>query len=215
MSEEKINDLSTEELERLLAKRKQEQKEQARLARETYEAHRDTLVVDMIIKANKLHHEMVAFKNEAVAKLEEFRKVAQEYGEIRSNSKGGFSLRSSDQQLMVSYDRNTKSEYDERADLAEQLLREFLADKVKKRDKKAYQTIMALITRNSKTGQFNPVSINSLLSVEDNYDDERWVKAMKLFKESYNNIFISMSVSFYKKDGQDKDQLIPLTFASL
>jgi metal-responsive CopG/Arc/MetJ family transcriptional regulator len=215
MSQEKINDLSTKELKKLLDKRLQEEREQSRMAREAYETSRDVLVVDMIVKANKLHQEMVAFKNEAISKLEEFRKAAQEYGEIRSNSKGGFSLRSSDQQLMISYDRNTKSEYDERADLAEQLLREFLEDKVKKRDKKAYRTIMALITRNSKTGQFNPVSINSLLSVEDNYDDERWVKAMKLFKESYNNIFISMSVSFYKKDSQDKDQLIPLTFASL
>jgi hypothetical protein len=215
MSKENLKDLSLDELEALLEKRKKEEKEASRLARATYEAERDRLVTELISQAEKINQQMVAFKNEAVDKLEQFRETAKKYGDIRSNSKGGFSLRNTDQTLMVSYDRNTKSEYDERADLAEEQLRSFLEDKVKKRDRKAYRTIMALLTRNRKTGQFNPVGINSLLAIEDNYEDERWHKAMQLFKESYTNISISMSVSFYKKNDQDKDILIPLTFASL
>jgi hypothetical protein len=210
-----LKQLSDEELESLIAERRKARKEQDRLARESYESLRDEMVKDLSHKAMKLHEQMVALKNEALTRLEKFRNTAREYGDIRSNSKGGFSLRTTDQSLMMTYDRNTKSEYDERATLAESLLKEFLEDKVKTRDKKAYRTIVSLLTRNRKTGQYNPVSINSLLSIEDNYDDERWIRAMKLFKESYNNIFISMSVSFYRKDDQDKDQLIPLTFASL
>ena len=207
--------LTVEELEALLAEKKSQQREEQRKAREAYEKDRDSLVTDLIMEATKLNNRMAEFKREAIVKLEEFRQKANEYGEIRSNSKGGFSLRNTDNTLMVSYDRNTKSVYDERADLAEAQLKEFLESTVKKRDKKTYRTVMALLTRNSKTGQFNPVSINSLLAIEDNYTDERWVKAMQLFKESYNNLFISMSVSFYRKNAQDKDVLIPLTFASL
>jgi len=214
-SDDVLKQLSDEELESLIADRRKARKEQDRLARESYESLRDEMVKDLSHKAMKLHEQMVALKKEALTRLEEFRNTAREYGDIRSNSKGGFSLRTTDQSLMMTYDRNTKSEYDERATLAESLLKEFLEDKVKTRDKKAYRTIVSLLTRNRKTGQYNPVSINSLLSIEDNYDDERWIRAMKLFKESYNNIFISMSVSFYRKDDQDKDQLIPLTFASL
>lgn len=216
MKEEKpVVQLTDEELEELLRKRKEEKREKIRLARMSYEATRDNLVKDLAAKAQKLHEQMVALKNESIARLEEFRLTAQEYGDIRSNSKGGFSLRTSDQSLMISYDRNTRSEYDERANLAEELLKEFLEDKVKSRDKKAYRTIMSLLTSNAKTGQFNPTSVNSLLSIQDNYDDDRWKRAMKLFMESYSTLFISMSVSFYKKNSQDKDELIPLTFASL
>jgi hypothetical protein len=38
---------------------------------------------------------------------------------------------------------------------------------------------------------------------------------MKLFKESFNTRLISMNVSFFEKDGMDKDRLIGLTFSSL
>jgi len=210
-----IEQLTDEQLDALISKRQQAKKEADRLARQTYEASRDEMVKGLTHKALKLHLEMVALKSEAITKLEEFRKAAQQYGDIRSNSKGGFSLRTTDQTVMLAYERNSKSEYDERAVLAEELLKEFLEDKVKKADLQAYRTIVSLLTRNKKTGQYNPVSINSLLSIEDNYNDDRWHRAMKLFKESYQNRFISMNVSFYRKNDQEKDELIPLTFASL
>jgi len=210
-----INKLSEAELQEALRKKQAERQEQQRLARESYEAERDTLVKNMVKEAKDLHMKMIGFKAQTITRLENFRDTARKYGDIRSNSKGGFALRNTDQSMKVSYDRNTKSEYDERASLAEDLLKEFLVDKVKKRDQKTYRMITSLLTRNKTTGEFNPVSINSLLAIEDNYSDERWKKSMKLFRESYNNILISMSVSFFVKDDQDKDQAIPLTFASL
>jgi len=210
-----INKLSEAELQEALRKKQAERQEQQRLARESYEAERDILVKNMVKEAKDLHMKMIGFKAQTITRLENFRDTARKYGDIRSNSKGGFALRNTDQSMKVSYDRNTKSEYDERASLAEDLLREFLVDKVKKRDQKAYRMVTSLLTRNKTTGEFNPVSINSLLAIEDNYSDERWKKSMKLFRESYNNILISMSVSFFVKDDQDKDQAIPLTFASL
>lgn len=213
--QEVLKQLTDEELDALLEKRRQEKKEAERLARQSYEELRDALVREFVHKAIKLNRDMVALKNEVITRIEEFRQAAQQYGDIRSNSKGGFGLRTSDGNFLLSYERNTKSYYDERAQLAEELLKEFLEDKVKKRDLKAYRTIISLLTRNKKTGDFNPVSINSLMTIQDNYDDERWHRAMKLFRESYQNTLISMSVSFYRKDDQNKDQLIPLTFASL
>lgn len=208
------NELTIQELETLLEEKKKEQKELEKKQRVEYESERDALVKELVEHAELLSGELKLFKTTAVKKLDEFSKKAKQYGDVRSNSKGGFGLRSSDKNLKVVYGRNTKSEYDERAAVAEQLLKEFLEDKVKKRDIKDYKTISALLSRN-KSGDFNPVSINTLLSIDDNYDDQRWIKAMKLFKESYNNIFISMSIEFFRKDDQDKDVSIPMTFASL
>ncbi len=206
--------LTEKQLIELLKKKQQERKKQEKTERQEYEQKRDALIEELVYKAEEINKEMTLFKHNTIKKLEEFRVEANKYGDIRSNSKGGFSLRTSGHQLRIMYRRNTKSEYDERAAFAEQLLKEFLEDTVKKRDLKTFKTINALLSRN-KENDFNPVSINSLLAIEDNWDDPRWIKALKLFKESFNNIFISMSVEFSRKDEQDKDISIPLTFSSL
>ena len=208
-------ELTSAQLKELLKKKEKEEREQYLEKKKAYEAERDRIVTELTTKAKKLHTQMVAFKAEAMEMMEGFRIMAKEYGDIKGNSKGGFGLRSADGQMKVILERNTKTEYDERANQAEELLREFLLDKVKKKDQSTYRTIEALLTRNKKTGQYNPVGINSLLAIEDNYDDDRWRKAMKLFRESYQVIDVSMNVAFFEKDTMGKDDLIPLTFASL
>ncbi|MDR2887684.1 MAG: DUF3164 family protein [Bacteroidales bacterium] len=209
-----ISRLSVEELRKELERREAEAKEARLIARERYERERNALVTDLMADAVWLENKMKVFKSGALARLNGFRQLALEYGEIRSNSKGGFLLRHSETQEVVSLDRNTVPEYDERASLAEQLLKEFLEEKVKKRDKQTYRTISALMERNKK-GDYTPSRIASLLKIRDNYDDEKWVKAMQLFEESFQVRDISYSVSFYRKDTMGKDQALCLTFASL
>jgi hypothetical protein len=215
MKDLNLNDLTEEQLEELLAERRRKKQENERLAKESYEYHRDLLVNELTDEAEKIHLQLVEFKAKSIIRLEQFRTAAKKYGDIRGNSKGGFGLRSKDGNRKVALERNVKSEYDERAALAETLLKEFLEDKVLKKDKQTYRTITALMTRNKKTGDYNPTSINSLISIEDNYTDERWIKAIKLFKESFRVVDVSMSVGFYKKDEQGKDESIPLSFSSL
>lgn len=215
MSKKELNELSAKDLEKLLVQKKREEKAARLEKKQAYETERDKLVWPLVEAAKRLHGQMSAFKSDAMSSMEGFRETAKEYGDIKSNSKGGFTLRTKDGKYKIALERNIKSEYDERADQAEQLLKDFLADKVKKRDLKAYKAIEALLTRNHKTGKFNPIAINSLLSIEDNYDDERWNKAMQLFKESYRILDVSMNISFYEKDKMGRDIMIPLTFASI
>lgn len=209
-----VSNLTTEQLQQLLEKKKKQEAEKERRKRQEYERERDHMVKNMVIEAQILHSIMDSFKHKCMRKLENFSEKAQEYGQIRKHSKGGFSLRTADGDMMVSYDRNTVPEYDERAHMAEDLLKEFLEDKVKKRDQKTFRTITALMSRN-KEGRFFPSRINALLKIRDNYDDERWQRAMKLFEESYRNRLVSYTVTFYVKDHMEKDRSIPLTFASL
>ena len=212
---EGYENLTAKQLEELLKKKKKEEKAANLQKRVQYELERDRLVNDLVKDARKLHEQMSFFKAKAMETMEQFRQTAKEYGDIKSSSKGGFGLRSSDGSMKVVLERNSKTEYDERAHQAEELLKEFLIDKVRKRDQKAYRAIESLLTRNRKTGQYNPVSINSLLAIEDNYDDERWIKAMQLFRESFQVIDVSLNVAFYQKDNLGKDELIPLTFSSI
>ncbi len=209
-----LSQLTEEQLEQLLKERQEKKRKEAERKRAAYEKKRDELVSALVGDALKYHDQLKAFKKETVQKLEEFREMAQEYGEIRSTSKGGFSLRHSESGVKVSYDRNTKIEYDERADHAASLIKEFLQDMVKKRDQDAYELIMSLLQKN-KSGDFKPSLIMALISKRDRFADERWQKAIKLFEECHNTHLVSMSVSFYRKDASGKDTNIPMSLPSI
>ena len=210
-----VKDLSKEELKAELERREAKEKKDAAKARQNYENTRDELVQKMCSSALYIHQIMREFKTESIQKLDAFYEKAKAYGDVRSTSKGGFSLRTSDGEYKVSYDRNTQVEYDERANLAEQQLREFLAHMVKKKDAKAYEVITGLLER-GKTGQFNPVAINQLIKMEDKFNDPRWVKAIQLFKESHEIRLIAYSVSFYTKNKTTgKDEIIRLSLQGI
>jgi hypothetical protein len=209
-----VKNASLEELKAALAEKEKEEKKRKEIEKELYEAERDELIASLVQRAITLNRQMSDFKQYALEQLEAHKQKAMKYGNIRAHSKGGFSIRHSETQQLVSLDRNAVPEYDERAAMAEDLIKEFLQDKVKKKDIQTYNTIAALLERNKK-GDYTPGRVASLLKIKNNYDDERWVKAMELFEESFRIREISYSVSFYTKDQLGKDKIIPLTFASI
>lgn len=206
--------MTTEQLKAELLKREKEERAAKQRQRDEYEKERNVMVSNMVKEAAELENMLLQFKKRCMHKIEEFRERANQYGDIRSHSKGGFRLRSSETQEVVSLDRNSVPDYDERANMAEDLIKDFLSDAIKKKDQQTFRTISALMERNKK-GDFTPSRIASLMKVRDNYTDERWVKAMQLFEESFLVRDISYSVSFYRKDEMGKDTSICLSFASL
>lgn len=209
-----ISEMTSKELEQLLKDRKKKEAQEREKQRQKYEEERDKMVINFVNEALELHAKMASFKQRVITKLEEFRETAKEYGDVRSNSKGGFSLRRSDGEMVVVYERNVKSYYDERADMARDLIHDFLKDMVKSHDKNAYEFIQSLLVKN-KQGDFHPSLIATLIKHEDRYSDDRWQKAIKLLKESLNQTDISMSVAFYVKDSQYKDSHISLSLPSI
>jgi ribosomal protein L31E len=209
-----LSQLSTEDLKKALAEKEKQEKAEKIIKRQEYESQRDKIVDTMVSEASEISNIMSAFKTDSFKLLEEFKTQLLEYGQIRASSKGGFSIRSSKTNQMVSLRRNVISEYDERADTALALLREFLEETIKKKDIQTYRTISALIEKN-KAGDINPSRVADLLSVKDNYDDARWTKAMELLTESYREREVSYNIEFYRKNDLGKDEMISLSFASL
>ncbi|HOE05963.1 MAG TPA: DUF3164 family protein, partial [Bacteroidales bacterium] len=123
--------VSVADLEAALQQKRDQERRDREARKQDYEADRHELVVTLCKRAEDLSAQLRDFKSIAMRQIEEFRKRAEEYGDIRTNSKGGFSIRNANASYKVAYERNVVSEYDERADLAEQLLREFLGDMVK------------------------------------------------------------------------------------
>jgi hypothetical protein len=217
MTELSIDQLTPQQLTELKKKLKEQEQAQkaAQAARKkAYEQKRDTMVSAMIVEAVEMHIMLADFKARCIARFEEFREIAKEYSDIRSDSKGGFSLRTADGVYLARLDRNVVYEYDERADQAITLIEDFLADKIKKRDAKTYRLVSSLLSKN-KSGDLNPAKVAHLLKIRDNYQDERWLKAMELLNESFREREVSYNMSFFKKDNSGKDQPINLSFANL
>lgn len=212
--ENQTKELTVKELEQLLEQKRKEERKERQQAKEQYIADRDVMVETLVYDAQTLQMLMMEFKRKSHYIIEQMREQAFEYGDIRSNSKGGFSLRSSKTGAQVKLIRKTKVEYDERARVGEQLIREVLTDMVKKRDRNAFELISSFLAKTPE-GEFQPAMIANLLTHKDRYDDTRWQRGIELFTESHNTVFVSMSTEFSVKDEQGKDQPVSLTYASL
>lgn len=215
MTKTDLSALSTQELEELLEEKKQQEAKKRASECSEYERKRDSMISDFITVSKDLSSDLKAFKRLVFTEIERFQKMVSEYGNVRSNSKGGYSLKTKDNRFKVVYERNIVNEFDERADKALELIKDFLESTVKKRDLKTYKIINKLLSRN-KAGDLNASRVVSLISLRNEYKDERWVEAMTLLEESYNDRPISYGISFYEKnDKTEKYEQIKLNFTSI
>lgn len=206
--------MSTEELQAYLAGRQKEETERKQNERNEYEKDKERRTSRMVRRALKLNGIMESFYFDCTTTLEELREKLNEYGEIKSSSKGGFQLKTKDGQHKVVYKYSTLCEWDERSVKAEELLKDFLSDVVKKRDKELFELIVGLLEKN-KEGKLEYSRMQTLYSKEKLFNDPRWVEAIRLFKESFKPTSSKMRLEFYKRNGtSQKWELISLNLSS-
>ncbi len=212
-----LTQMSAAELEKLLAQKRKEELEERKRKQKEYEEERDDMIEELIKKAQIINELLKEFKTECFVKIQGFKQKAEEYGEIRKTSKGGYGLRNKRGNYMVKYERNMVNEFDERADMGLELIGEFLKDKVKKRDQQMYMLVSKLLTRN-KAGDLNVSRVIQLIDLRNEFDDERWLKGIQLLEESYRDRQVSYGISFYEKNeitGKDEQLLLNFTAIKL
>jgi len=206
--------LSTKELEQLLKKRKAAEAKQLEAEKKAYEANRDKVVANMLITAQNLAKEIAEFKQYCHIEMDKQAIKLSEYGKIRSNSKGGFSVTNSEDEFRVTRRRDTEPAWDERSVKAIELIKDFLGDTIKKRDQKLYEILLGFLERN-QNGDLEYSRVMDLLKHEDKYDDARWKEGLRLIKESFSNHLKGFGYEFKHKDENGKWQNILLNFSSL
>lgn len=194
-----ISEMTTEELEQLVAKRKQEEQRALQKAREEYERKVDETAKSIITEAIGLNKIMSDFYKDTTDKLIAMREKLNEYGKIRSSSKGGFQIKTADGEAKIVYKYSTVCDWDERAGKAEELLKDFLGDTVKKRDKDLHELIISLLEKN-KEGKLELSRMQALYAKEALFTDPRWVEAIRLFKESFQPVDTKMRLEFYRRN---------------
>ena len=211
-----LGDISVEELEELLNEKKAFANKQKKAKRESYELRRESMINDLCGFAVGLRGQMIDLKLESFMELAKFRLEMLAYGEIRGgeNNKGSFEVKNDRYKIKFSSQVNTC--FDERAELAETKLKQFLASFVKKNDKKAYTLIMTLMEKNSKTGDFDYDLINRLYKMKDQFQNPLWVEALEMFMESYSPYGTAQYIQFFvKNEGNNSWEAVVLDFAKL
>jgi hypothetical protein len=214
MSKKEPRELTVAELEALIVEKRAVELAEIQKEKKEYEKKRDKAVVELATLAKDLSFWLTQFGRDAREAMETQKNELEKYGKIRANSKGGFQLVSADGKFKVVYQYKAISSYDERADKAETLLKDFLNDTIKKKDLKMHGIIMSLLERNGK-GQLEYARVQSLYKFENDYDDQRWKEAIKLFKESFTVTASKMQIYFHERNEKGEYEPINLNFSSL
>lgn len=198
-----IDEMTTEELEAALAKRKENEKRMMQEKRDAYEAIRAELVQHMKTKVTDVCEQVSGLHKYCVDEMTAFRTVLEEYGQLRRKDQLSYTVQDGDFRIEVS--NNKVKKFDERADAAASRLIEFLQDWISTRedgtDNPMYQLAMTLLNRN-KYGDLDYKSISKLYELEDKFDSEEYTAIMQLFKESHLVEGTATNFYFYRKDGQ-------------
>ena len=209
-----ISNLTTAELEALLKQKKKQETDKLAKEKEAYEKERDEKVNNIITTAKVLFKELGEFKAYCHIEMDKQAVKLAEYGKIRSNSKGGFSVTDTDDTMRVTRRRDTEPVWDERSTKAVELIKDFLGDAIKKRDTKMYDILMSFLERNAN-GDLEYSRVMDLYRHEDKFDDPRWKEGLRLIKESFSNHLKGYGYEFKIKGKDGKWENLYLNFSSL
>ncbi|MDX6187964.1 DUF3164 family protein [Flavobacterium sp. Fl-318] len=202
------------ELEVMLANLKKAEKAKEEREKVAYEKGRDEMILKVVTTAKALFRELGEFKQFCHIEMDNQAAKLSEYGKLRSNSKGGFSVTDSEDTMRVTRRRDTEPVWDERSTKAIELIKEFLGDAIKKRDVKMYEILMSFLERNAN-GDLEYGRVMDLYKHEDKFDDPRWKEGLKLIKESFSNHLKGYGYELKIKGDDGKWQNLCLNFSSL
>lgn len=209
-----LSSLSVAELEAQLKNAKAAQAKKLEAEKQAYEAGKDKTISNILTTAKALVKELGEFKQYCHIEMENHAEKLASYGKIRSNSKGGFTINNTEDNMRVTRRRDTEPVWDERSLKAVDLIKKFLGDAIKKRDIKMYEILMSFLERNAKGDlEFNRVM--DLYKHEDKFDDPRWKEGLRLIKESYSNHMKGFGYEFKFKNEAGKWENILLNFSGI
>lgn len=210
-----LSQLTDEQLQKALKEREKKRKAEEQRKRREYENAKDRLTKDLYHQSIGLHESLSKFKQYAFEAMGHFYARMLEYGDLKEDNQGSFSIQSEDGTIMIKRDMHRNWYFDEKADLAEKHLQKFLQEFVKKRHLEVYDLITTALKR-GKDGSLDPRSVHRLYEIEDRFEHEDWVKAIQLFKEAYKEGHTSKYILIkHRKNTDENWEAIQLNFSKI
>jgi hypothetical protein len=196
MSKIDLSALSPEEKVELAQALLKEQKQEDGRRREAYEALRADFTYRIKQKFYLYVEETKQFKKWLREESEAWFGIMKEYGKLKRDDQLGFKI--SDDEFYMQVKGNKVKKFDERADMAEKRLVEFLEKWVEASEKGTkdpmYKLAIMMIQRN-ENGDLDYKSISRLYELEEDFNDPGYCEIMQLFRES--NVVEGTAIHFY------------------
>ncbi|OBS12564.1 hypothetical protein ATE49_04910 [Elizabethkingia miricola] len=176
-----VKQYTTEELEALLAERKQQEAKEREDNRIAYEELRAETVKDLFPEAEEIGLHLTRFRDKAFTLMYKLYEVLQSYSKRHKDGKGSCTIEVDDMKIILK--KQGKGTFDERSNQAEQHIIDFINNKFGG-DADTRDFIMLCLER--KNGALDIDQVQKLYSMEDRFDDPNWKEGIKLLKESYS-----------------------------
>lgn len=201
MSDIDLSKLSAEEKSKLLRELSEEQANRKKQQKDAFEGIRAETLHKIKMAVFKYIEEGKAFKKWLRGESEAYFEILKEYGQLKRDEQIGFKLNDETFKLQVKGNRVKK--FDERADIAEKRLVEFLTDWVKNSEKGTsdpmYKLCMKMLARNEE-GDLDYKSISYLYEMESDFNSAEYSEIMNLFRESNTTEKTVIHFYFEEKD---------------
>ena len=188
--------MTSEQLEQLLERKRQQEQAAANEKREAYEGIKSDILSKIETEARAAVAFVRNFHKLIVGETSAFYGIMKDYGALKKDGQRGYSI--ANDKFKVEVKSNKIKKFDERADIAAERLIEFLTAWIKSSDKGSddpmYQLAMTLLERN-KHGDLDYKSVSKLYDLEAQFNDPEYSDIMRLFKES--NLVEGSVVNFY------------------
>lgn len=208
-----IKNLSEKEREALLSKLQAEKKRKDGERKKNYQKLRARFLASVERKLRKYIKDGQEFKEWLRKEATAYYDQLKEYGGLKRDEQLGFEVKNDT--FKVSVKGNRVKGFDERADVAEKRLVDYLNAWIGKKGDDGrnpmYKLAMSLLQRN-EAGDLDYKSISRLYELEDDFNDPEYSEIMQLFRES--NVVEGTVIRFYfeEKDGNNQWKRIEPSF---
>ncbi|MFV0402436.1 MAG: DUF3164 family protein [Bacteroides graminisolvens] len=200
---ELLKTASPDELEAALQEVREKQHEEKKRKKDAYEGLKADFLQSVKHRLQRHVQDCTDFKEWLRGESESFYNILKEYGRLKRDEQIGFTVSDADFKVIMKGGRVKK--FDERADIAEKRLVDFLNDWIASRtDSKAnpmYKLAMSMIQRN-EAGDLDYKSISRLYELEEDFNDPVYSEIMSLFRES--NV-VEGTVIYFQFEARNKN----------
>lgn len=214
VQEKSPKEMSTSELEALLAKKRKEEKEKLAAKKNKYEADKNNFLNESAETFVKLHNEMKLLKEECIAQANElyermFRIEGKEPKETKS-----FTLKNTKDTVKVTVDRQERFEFTDEAVVHINAIKEIFREKFAQRNKGLYSILDGLLIK-GKQGEYDPKLLAKARRQVRDLGDENLIAQFDKLDDCQRVRGTAMYCRLYVKDDKQRWQDVSLQFSSL
>jgi len=191
-----LDDLTSDQIEEILLKKRAQERDSSLKKREAYEGIRADVCSRIHSKVSEVVFDVKCLFTFVQDEANAWYEVMKEYGMLKREGQLSYKIESGNFRLEIK--NNKVKKFDERADVAASRLIDFLSDWVKNSEKgtndPVYQLAMVMIERN-QNGDLDYKQVSKLYDLEMQFNSTEYSEIMQLFRES--NVIEGNAINYY------------------